>query len=115
MAKVQGISRMAPDEIAFELNRGGKFVMYRYCFSAILVTVMQSTDIYLIRAGQSRVVKGLPWCLLTLLAGWWGIPWGPIRSIQSLWINLRGGTNVTAAVANGLNLSGVKWDVAGAP
>jgi hypothetical protein len=29
------------DQIAFELNRGGRFVIYRFCFSAILVTVMQ--------------------------------------------------------------------------
>jgi hypothetical protein len=30
---------------------------------------MHSTDIYLVRANQSRVAKGLPWTLLTLVAG----------------------------------------------
>jgi hypothetical protein len=46
--------------------------------------------------------------------GWWGIPWGPIRSVQSLWTNLKGGVDVTAEVANGMKLTGVKWDVASA-
>jgi hypothetical protein len=56
----------------------------------------------------------MPWTLLTLVMGWWGIPWGPIRSVQSLWTNLKGGVDVTAEVANGMKLTGVKWDVASA-
>jgi len=113
MAQIQGISGMTPAEIAFELNRGGRFVVYRYCFSAVLLTVMQGTDVYLIRAHQSRIIKGLPWTLLTLVVGWWGIPWGPIRTVQSLWINLSGGTDVTAGIADALQLTGVNWDTVG--
>jgi hypothetical protein len=113
MAQIQGISGMTPAEIAFELNRGGRFVVYRYCFSAVLLTVMQGTDVYLIRADQSRIIKGLPWTLLTLVVGWWGIPWGPIRTVQSLWINLSGGTDVTAGIADALQLTGVNWDTVG--
>ena len=113
MIIIKGTSSMTPGELVFELNRGAKFVVYRYCYSAVVVTVMQSTDIYLVRAGQNRVLKGFPWTLLTLVAGWWGFPWGPIRTIQSVWTNLQGGTDVTAKVANALQLTGVKWDVAG--
>ena len=91
MAKINGIEGMSPDQVAFEINRGAKFVRYRYCVSALVVTIMQSTDIYLIKAGENRILKGLPWTLLTLVMGWRGIPWGPIRSIQSLWINFSGG------------------------
>jgi len=57
MDQIQGISGMTPAEIAFELNRGGRFVVYRYCFSAVLLTVMQGTDVYLIRADQSDVAR----------------------------------------------------------
>lgn len=67
---------MTPQEISFELNRGAKFVRYRYCFSALVVTIMQGTDIYFVLAKDSRVEKGLPWTVLTLLAGWWGISRG---------------------------------------
>lgn len=74
---------------------------------------MHSTDIYFVRADESRVGKSLPWTLLTLVAGWWGIPWGPIRSVQSVWTNLRGGQDVTAAVANSMGLKSVNWAAAG--
>ena len=36
--------------------------------------------------------------LISLLAGWWGIPWGPIYTITSLVTNLRGGKDVTQHV-----------------
>jgi hypothetical protein len=112
MAKIKGIDGMLPQEITFELNRGGKFVVYRYCFSALVVTVMQGTDIYFVRADESRIGKGLPWTLLTLLVGWWGIPWGPIHTVRSLWTNFHGGEDVTAAVASAMGLQGVNWDTA---
>jgi hypothetical protein len=72
MAQINGISGMTPGEIAFELNRGGRFVVYRYCFSAVVVTMTQNTGVYLVRADKSRIMKGMPWTLLTLCAGWWG-------------------------------------------
>ncbi len=115
MAEIKGISGLTPAEIAFELNRGGKFVIYRYCYSVIMLTVFESTAVYLIRSEESRITKGLPWILLSLFLGWWGIPWGPIRTVQSIWINLHGGINVTAQIAAALHLTELKWDVVGAP
>ena len=108
--KIVGIAGMTPQELGFELNRGGKFVIYRYCFSALVVTVWNTTDIYFLRAGESRIGKGLPWSALTLLVGWWGIPWGPIRTIHSLWTNFHGGEDITGEVAGSLGVPGVNWD-----
>jgi hypothetical protein len=59
----------------------------------------RSSDAYYIRAGESAVSKGLPWTLLTLAAGWWGIPWGPIFSIQSLVTNFKGGKDITKEIS----------------
>jgi len=75
---------------------------------------MQGTDIYLVRAGENRILKGLPWTLITLLVGWWGIPWGPINTVRTLWTNFHGGEDVTAAVASAIGLQGVNWDTAAA-
>lgn len=105
MAKITGIESMTKEQIAFELQRGGKFVQYQYCISIILMTFKRSTDIYFVSADQSAVVKGLGWTLLTVLAGWWGIPWGPIFTVQSLWHNLKGGHDVTAGVRKAFGLS----------
>ena len=114
MAQIKGIDGMSPQQLAFEVNQGAKFIVYRYCFSALVVTVMQGTDIYFLRPGQNRISKGIPWILLTLVAGWWGFPWGPIRSMQALWTDFSGGLDVTADVVNAMNLQGVNWTTAAA-
>lgn len=112
MSKIQGIAGMSPQELSFEINRGGKFVCYRYCFSALVITIMRGTDIYFVRAEENRVVKGLPWTLITLVVGWWGIPWGPINTVRSLWTNFKGGEDVTPQVASAMKLQG--WNTAAA-
>ena len=109
LARIRGIEGMTPMEISFELNRGARFVVYKYCISAAVMTVVDSTDIYFVRAKESRIKKGVLWTMLTLVAGWWGFPWGPIRTVQSVWINLHGGENVTALVANSMQLESVNW------
>jgi hypothetical protein len=37
------------------------------------------------------------------VAGWWGIPWGPIFTVQSLVVNFKGGKDITAAVSGAMN------------
>jgi lipopolysaccharide export LptBFGC system permease protein LptF len=51
-----------------------------------------------VRAGENRVLKGLGFSLLSFLLGWWGIPWGPIYTVQALWNNFQGGKDVTTEV-----------------
>jgi|SRR5215470_4324533 len=101
--KLVGIDGMSPAELNFEVQRGGKFVTYYYCISIIIMTFRRGSHIYFIKAGESPLSKGLPWTLLSLLFGWWGIPWGPIWTIQSIAVNFRGGKDVTAAVTNALS------------
>jgi len=101
--KIVGIEGMPPDQLQFEIQRGAKLVCYQYCISIVVLTFRRSSNIYFIPAGQSAVAKGLPWTLLTLVAGWWGIPWGPIFSIQSLITNFSGGKNVTAEISAGMS------------
>ena len=105
MAKITGIESMNKEQISFELQRGATFVQYQYCISIVVMTFKRGTDIYFVRAHENPVVKGLSWTFLTLLAGWWGIPFGPIFTIQSLWYNLKGGHDVTAGVRKALGLS----------
>jgi len=109
MAKIIGIDGMSPQELVFEINRGGKFVVYKFCFSALLSTACYSSNIHFRRAGESGIAKGLPWSMMTFLLGWWGIPFGPIRTVQSLVANFRGGEDVTVEVASALQLQGLNW------
>jgi hypothetical protein len=93
--KINGIDGLTISQLQDEVNRGGKFVVYRFCISAVVVTFRRSSGIYFIKSDQSRVAKGLPWSLVTMVAGWWGLPWGVIYTIGSLGTNFGGGKNVT--------------------
>jgi hypothetical protein len=93
--KIQGIENMSSDQLRFELQRGAKIVCYQYCVSLLVITLRRSSDAYYIPAGESSVSKGLPWTLLSLVMGWWGIPWGPIFTVQSLIVNFKGGKDLT--------------------
>jgi len=100
--KIRGIEGMKQGELEFEIQRGAKFVLFQYCISILILTFRRPSDIYFLRQGENAVVKGLPFTLLSLVAGWWGIPWGPIYTIQSVYNNSRGGKDVTQAVVNSL-------------
>lgn len=106
--KINGLDGLSTSEVNLELQNGAKFVMYHYCISALIVTLRRNSDICFIRSGESRVSKGLGWSLLTFVLGWWGIPWGPIYTIQSLVVNFRGGKDVTPQVLSSLNASANK-------
>jgi hypothetical protein len=102
--QIKGIESMTGAELAQEVARGGKFVIYQYAFSVVVMSFKRPSDIYFVRSSESAVVKGLPYTLLTLVAGWWGIPFGPIFSVMALFNNLKGGTDVTNEVLNVLNV-----------
>jgi hypothetical protein len=96
---IQGLEDISSlEQLDTELLQGARFVMYYYTFSVLVMTYRRGSDIHYIRPDKSRVAPGLPFTLLSLLVGWWGIPWGPIYTVQSVWINLRGGKDVTKAV-----------------
>lgn len=100
--KIKGLENLTNDEINFELQNGAKFVVYNYCFSVAIMTFKRPSDIHFVRSNESPAAKGLPYTVLSLIAGWWGIPWGPIYTIQSVYKNSRGGIDVTQSVLNSL-------------
>ena len=102
MAKINGIENMSGTELSLELQKGGRFVVYEYCISLLVITFFRSSSITFVKADENKVVKGLGFTFLTLLLGWWGIPWGPIRSIQALVTNFKGGKDVTDRVVSAM-------------
>ena len=100
-----GLKSETVETINFELERGAKFVIYTYCVSILILTFKRSSDIYFIKSKESRISKGLVFTLISLLFGWWGIPWGPIYTIGALITNFSGGKDVTADVLAIMNKS----------
>ena len=98
MTKIKGTDGLSEQQINQMLMNGARFVMYQYCVSLLVVTLRRSSDIYFVHPGENAVTKGMSYTVLTLVMGWWGIPWGPIYTIGALYKNLRGGIDVTHEV-----------------
>ena len=103
MSQIKNLEGMSSDQLNQELAKGGKFVVYQYAISIIVMTFRRSSDIYFIKAGESSIKDGLGFSALSFVLGWWGIPWGPIYTIGALVANFGGGKDVTTDVIAALN------------
>ncbi|MGN0695427.1 MAG: hypothetical protein ACI4J5_01535 [Oscillospiraceae bacterium] len=57
-----------------------RLVEYSWCVSIFTVTLTRGTAIH---HADDKVIFALV-MLITLFGGWWGIPWGPVRTVKSL-------------------------------
>jgi hypothetical protein len=85
--------------LGWRVNRGTQFVVFSYAVSLVLVSLRRTSGVCVVAPGRSRFVTGLPYSVLSLLFGWWGIPHGPIFTVRSLVSNCRGGVDVTSQLA----------------
>jgi len=96
--KIVGIERMTVQQVSDAVAQGGRFVIYQYCFSVLVMSFKRGSDIHFVPAGESAAMKGASFTAISLLAGWWGIPWGPIWTLMTVFKNMGGGTDVTRQV-----------------
>jgi hypothetical protein len=99
---IQGVEGLSGAELAEEIRKGGKFVVFDYAISILIMTFKRSSEVHFVRAGESAVIKSLPYTLLSLCFGWWGIPWGFIYTPMALFTNFGGGRDVTAQMTNAM-------------
>ena len=95
---IVGLQGMTNEQVWWELQHGAKFVEYEYCVSLLVFTWYRSSRIHFIRCHESAVARGMKYTLLSLFAGWWGIPFGPFCTIAAVITNLAGGRNVTPSL-----------------
>jgi hypothetical protein len=95
--RIRGLESLTIAQVQAELEVGGRFVIFEYCISLVLFTLRRPSDIFLLRAGERGLVRGLPYTLISLVLGWWGVPWGLVYTPQVLLTNLGGGRDVTEA------------------
>ena len=84
------------------VQQGGKFVIFPYTVSFLIMTLRRSSDIYFIRPNENTFKYSYGFVLLNLIIGWWGIPWGPIYTIGALYNHITGGKDFTQAVMSDL-------------
>lgn len=96
--RIHGIEHLTLAEVDEVLAAGGRLVFFEYCISLVIATQRRPSSIYLLRPGEMGLVRGLPFSLISLLFGWWGIPWGLIYTPLTLITNFSGGRDVTIEV-----------------
>lgn len=96
--RIKNIDGLSAGELEREVANGGKFIYYAFTISLLIVTFKRTSDVYLIKGNENAVSKGLPFTMLSFLFGWWGFPFGPKYTIESIRTNLKGGKNVTDEV-----------------
>lgn len=84
--------------LLFDIRNGKRMVTYQYAMSVIVISMLRPSKVEVLEPGQSAFVRGLKYSGISLLAGWWGIPGGPIFTIASIVRNCRGGIDLTRTV-----------------
>jgi hypothetical protein len=99
---VRGIEGMSVNQIDEEIKNGARFVTYHYCISVGFVTFRRTSPIFLVITRLGRIMRGTPYSLISFLLGWYGIPWGIVYTPMCLFINSRGGEDMTRQVLSTL-------------
>lgn len=105
--KIQGLGDRSVAEVQHLVGQGGKFVIYSYCISILVMTFKRGTDVFFIPPGQGRVGPGIPYVLISFFFGWWGFPFGLIYTPMAIIQNLSGGKDVTHEMMSALGASAV--------
>jgi hypothetical protein len=98
VAGIVGAEGLSPAELRAELEAGGRLVQFDYAFSLCVITLAHTSAVHLIRKGEGTFFKSLPYNLLSLCLGWWAFPFGPFFTLGALFLNLKGGHDVTRRV-----------------
>jgi hypothetical protein len=81
--------------------QGGRLVFYEVCISLVFLTLRRPSRLYRLRPGEWGLWRGLPYTLVSVLLGWWGLPWGLIYTPLVLWTNCSGGRTLTPEELSG--------------
>lgn len=96
--KIRNIAGLSAANLQQEADKGARFVYFTYTLSFVFVTLKKNSDVYMIRPAENAAARGRRFTLLSVLFGWWGIPFGPKYTIRSIRTNQKGGMDVTDEV-----------------
>lgn len=89
---------LTSEQLRHLLQKGGSYVRYEFIVSVLITTFRFQSGVYPTESWQERYLLGLPYSVLSLLLGPWGVPWGPILTARAVWVNVCGGVDVTTQV-----------------
>jgi len=84
------------DQLKQKIDNGAEFVCFQYCISLVFaITLKRFSSAILIESKDEIGGYRRKYNWLSLIFGWWGIPWGPFYTISSLRLNKKGGIDMT--------------------
>lgn len=89
---------MTVRDVEADVLNGGRFVVFAYNFSLLIMSFKRSSGITYLRSDRDGAGSAFGYSLLSLLVGPWGFPWGLIWTPASIFTNLRGGKDVTQPI-----------------
>ncbi len=96
----RAVAGLTVAEVEQAVAKGGRFVVYEYCVSILVASLRGQSRVDFRRPGQGSRWPGVPYALLSLLCGWWGVPWGFIYTPLAILSNLSGGHDVTSMMVS---------------
>jgi hypothetical protein len=100
--QIKNIEGLSVSQVRDLVQQGGKFVVFPYTVSFILMTLKRSSAIYFIRPDENTFKYSYGYVILNFFVGWWGFPWGPIYTIGSMYHHIVGGKDFTEVVMSQL-------------
>ncbi|MBS7231674.1 hypothetical protein KHA90_11620 [Flavobacterium psychroterrae] len=100
--EIKNIEGLSVSQVRDLVQQGGKFVVFPYTVSFILMTLKRSSAIYFIRPDENTFKYSYGYVILNFFVGWWGFPWGPIYTIGSMYHHIVGGKDFTEVVMSQL-------------
>lgn len=60
-------------------TRETTLVRYQFCVSIFVLTLVRATSF---RRTENYIAPFISCMIINIFGGWWGIPWGPVRTIE---------------------------------
>lgn len=78
----------------YSIDEETGITQFQFCLSFVAFSIKVPSR-YFISEDMTAIPINIIYTLCTLIFGWWGLPWGPIYTIQVVFKNIFGGTKMT--------------------
>lgn len=95
------------DEVISAKTNGGAFITYQWLIPIpVFFPIRRLSKVYFIPNGMKKSKYAKKFNIITLLIGWWGVPWGPFAVYKTIGLNNSGGIDVTDDVYLNIDKTG---------
>ncbi|CAM1356633.1 hypothetical protein [Tenacibaculum halocynthiae] len=92
---LRNIENLSKDNVQERINKGYRFIIYPYCISLVISNINAVSPAFFLSPKDDRKKQGFIYNVISLIFGWWSIPYGPSDTINSVKTNLKGGIDIT--------------------